>query len=281
MGWLLRLSIVPLLTVTLAGQFASGVNLVEVYATVTNAQGDPVTDLGRDAFHVLEDGAPQTIAAFTAGDVPLSIVIALDRSFSMAGDRLRTAKRAAATFVQALRPDDEVTILAIGSEVETIMPLGRARDAAATRWETIDPWGATLLYDATREAIDRVEARRGRRALLVISDGVDRGSEISATALIEYARRRDVLVYPIAITKTRPPVLAELAGVTGGRSIVVADPSRLEPALDGLARELRSQYLIGYAPTRPLLEAPAWHAIDVRVDRPGVRVRARDGYYAR
>ena len=279
--WLLRLSIVPLLTITLAGQFASGVNLVEVYATVTNAQGEPVTDLGRDAFHLLEDGAPQTIAAFTAGDVPLSIAIALDRSFSMAGERLRTAKRAAAAFIAALRPDDEVTIVAIGSEVETIAQPGPARAAAATRWETIEPWGATLLYDATREAIDRVEGRRGRRALLVISDGADRGSEISATALIDYARRHDVLVYPIAITKVRPPVLAELAGVTGGRSIVVADPARLEPALSGLARELRSQYLIGYAQARPLLDAPEWHSIDVRVDRPGVRVRARDGYYAR
>src|SRR5215510_11927247 len=81
MVWLLRLLIVPLLTITLAGQFASGVNLVEVYATVMNSQGDPVTNLGRDAFQVFEDGAPQTIAAFTAGDVPLSIVIALDRSF--------------------------------------------------------------------------------------------------------------------------------------------------------------------------------------------------------
>ena len=279
--WRLRLSIVPLLTIALAGQFASGVNLVEVYATVTNAQGEPVTDLGRDAFHVFEDGAPQTIATFTAGDVPLSVAIALDRSFSMAGERLRIAKRAAAAFVAALRPDDEVMIVTIGSEVETIMAPGLARDAAATRWETIDPWGATLLYDAMREAIDRVEARRGRRALLVISDGADRGSEISATALIEHARRRDVLVYPIAITKARPPVLAELAGVTGGRSIIVADPARLEPALAGLARELRSQYLIGYAPARPPLDAPAWHAIDVRVDRPGVRVRARDGYDAR
>src|SRR5262245_4815594 len=103
MVWLLEALIVPLLAVTLAGQFASGVKLVEVDVTVTDAAGEPLSGLGRDDFHVLEDGVPQTIAAFTAGDVPLSIVIALDRSFSMAGERLRTAKRAAAAFVQALR----------------------------------------------------------------------------------------------------------------------------------------------------------------------------------
>jgi Ca-activated chloride channel family protein len=280
MAWLLEALIVPLLTVTLVAQFASGVSLVEVYVTVTDPAGEPITGLGRNDFHVFEDGTPQTIAAFTAGDVPLSIVIALDRSFSMAGDRLRTAKRAAATFVHALRPDDEVTIVAIGSDVETIVPTGPARDAPMARLDAIDPWGTTPLYDVTRDAIDRVQAGRGRRALLVISDGVDRDSEISASALIEHARRSDVLVYPIAITKTRPPILAELASVTGGRSIV-ADPDRLESSLAGLARELRWQYVIGYAPARALLDAPAWHAIEVRVDRPRARVRARDGYYAR
>ena len=213
--------------------------------------------------------------------MPLSIVIALDRSFSMAGSRLATAKRAASAFIQALRRDDEVMVLAIGSEVQTIAPPVPARDAAQIAWDAIDAWGTTPLYDVTRDAIDIIQSRRGRRALLLISDGVDRDSRIDATTLIEHARRTDVLVYPVAIARAQPPVFVELAGVTGGRSIAVADPRQLEPALSGLARELRTQYLIGYAPAREPAASAAWHAIDVRVDRPGVRVRARDGYWSR
>lgn len=267
--------------VGLSAQFASGVNLVEVYVTVTGPAGEPINGLKSTDFQVFEDGKPQTIAAFTAGDVPLSIAIALDRSFSMSGARLATAKRAAAAFVGALRPDDEVSVVAIGSEVETIAPPMPAAKAAAIRWDAIDVWGTTPLYDVTVDAIDRIQARRGRRALLLVSDGVDRGSDTNAATLIAHARKSDVLIYPIVIAKAAPPVMVELASVTGGRSIAVADPQRLEPALAGLARELRMQYLLGYVPQRETGESPGWHAIDVRVDRPGVRVRARDGYVAR
>jgi len=276
-------SIVPLfLTGSLVyAQFTTGVNLVEVYATVTDAKGEPVTGLKAADFRVLQDGAPQAITTFAAGDVPLSIVIALDRSFSMRGDRLAVAKRAARAFIDALRPDDEVMVLAIGSEIQTITPPVSARDAAATRWEAIDAWGTTPLYDVTYTALDMVQTRRGRRALLVISDGDDRYSERTATELIDHARRTDVLVYPVAIGKTRPPVLVELASVTGGRSLAATDPAELERTLPALARELRSQYLLGYVPPPLASEGPAWHAIDVVVDRPGVRVRARDGYFSR
>jgi len=274
--------IVPLFAAALAAaQFASGVSLVEVYATVTDPRGEVISGLSAADFRVLEDGVPQRISAFAAGDVPLSVFIALDRSFSMAGERLALAKRAAQAFIQALRPDDEVSVLAIGSETETIAPPGPARAAAAIRWDAIDVWGTTPLYDATKQAIDAVQTRRGRRALLIVSDGADRGSETTATDVIDHARRSDVLVYPVAIAKQRPPEFAELASVTGGRSIVVTDPKQLEPALTALARELRSQYLLGYVPSREMSATPAWHSIDVEVDRPGARVRARDGYLGR
>lgn len=278
MGWLLKAAIVPLIAASLvAAQFTSGVNLTEVYATVTNQRGEPVAGLTAADFRVAEDGRPQTISVFAAGEFPLSIVVALDRSFSMAGTRLDLAKRAADVFIRALRPDDEVIVLAVGSEIETITPAVPARDAARTRWDAITPWGTTPLYDATRRSIDIVQTRKGRRALLIISDGVDRDSEIDATTLIGYARKSDVLVYPIAIGKERVPELAELAAVTGGRSIAVRDPKQLEPALAGLANELRMQYLLGYVPSRADA-SPGWHSIEVAVNRPGVRVRAREGY---
>ena len=263
------------------GQFASGVNLVEVYATVTDRQGEPIRGLTTAEFHVAEDGSPQAITAFSAGEFPLSIVIALDRSFSMGGQRLAVAKRAARAFIDALRPDDEVMVLAIGSELETITPPVTARNAVGTRWEAIDAWGTTPLYDVTYKALDMIQTRRGRRALLLISDGTDRYSDTTAADLIEHARHSDVLVYPVAIGKARPLVFAELASVTGGRSIFVRDPAELERNLAALARELRMQYLLGYVPAHAKSDEAAWHAIEVTVDRPDAQVRARDGYYGR
>jgi Ca-activated chloride channel family protein len=268
--------------------YSTGVNLVEVYATVTDRQGQPVTGLTAADFEVREDGVRQTISAFAAGEFPLSIAIALDRSFSMAGERLALSKQAARTFIKALRPSDEVMVLAIGSEITTITPPVAARDAETTRWESIDPWGTTPLYDAAAQALDAIASRSGRRALLLISDGSDRDSRISASELVARARQSNALVYPVAIGGTHPPLFAELANVTGGRTFFIDDPKRLESQLGMLARELRYQYLLGYTPAAPAFDEAAatrgaerWRAIDVTVSRPDVRVRARDGYFAR
>ncbi len=277
---LLAASIVPLLAAALAyAQFTSGVDLVEVYATVTDGRGEPVTGLNAADFRLLEDGTPQTVTAFAAGEFPLSVVIALDRSFSMAGERLALAKRAATAFVSALRAEDEVMVLAIGSEIQTVTPAVPARDAARVPWAAIDAWGTTPLYDVTVRAIDAVRTRSGRRALLIMSDGDDRGSDTTAAEVVERARRSDVLVYPIAIAKTRPAIFAELASVTGGRSIWVQDPRQVDQTMGALARELRHQYLLGYVPAARADRPAGWHAIEVKVDRPSLRVRARDGYY--
>lgn len=254
---------------------------MQVYATVTDREGQPVTGLTAADFHVTEDRAPQTITTFAAGEFPLSVTIALDRSFSMAGERLALSKQAARGFIAALRPTDEVMVLAIGSEIETITPPVSARDAAATRWDAIDAWGTTPLYDATAEALDAMQARSGRRVLLLISDGIDRDSHTTATDLIARARQSNVLVYPVALGRARPPVFGELANVTGGRTFFVDDPTRLESQLGTLARELRFQYLLGYTLSRAASADPGWRAIEVTVSRPDVRVRARDGYFAR
>jgi Ca-activated chloride channel homolog len=277
--------IVPLflaaLSAGVAAQFTSGVNLVEVYATVTDPQGQSITGLTAADFRVSEDGVPQPITTFVAGEFPLSIVIVVDRSFSMSGEKLNLARQAARLFVTALRPDDEVMVLAAGSEIETITPPIPARDAAATAWDAIQPWGTTPLYDVIVKSLDMPYTKTRRRALLAISDGFDRYSDTTAADVIDRARRSDVLVYPVAIGKGRPPVLAELASVTGGHSFNVDDPKKLESTLSTIARELRSQYLLGYAPARTPASGSEWRSIEVQVTRPGVRVRARDGYYSK
>ena len=283
--WLLEVAIVPLfLGVSLAyGQFTGGVNLVEVYATVTDSQGEPVAGLTAADFGIREDGAAQIISAFAAGEFPLSIAIGLDRSFSMGGrdNRLGLAKSAARTLIGALRPDDQLMVVAIGGETAIVAPLSTDRAAALSAIDRLDAWGTTPLYDAALAALDAIQTARGRRALVLLSDGADRYSDATAADLVDRARRHDVLIYPVALGSERPPVLAELAVATGGRSFFVRDPRTLTTTMTAIARELRSQYLLGYVPSRERPEEPSWHSIDVTVRRPDVRVRARDGYVSR
>lgn len=267
-----------------AGQFATGIDLVEVYATVTDANGQVVTGLGVDDFQVSEDGRPQAIAVFAASEFPLAVAVGIDRSFSMTVDRLSIAKSAARAFIKALRPDDQVMVMAIGSAAEASAPLSADHATAIAAIERLDRWGTTPLYDATVAVLNAIQPAKGRRALVLLSDESDRYSRTSATDLIEQARGKDVLVYPIAVGRSPVPIFVELAAVTGGRSFLVRDSRQAESAVATIARELRFQYLLGYQPV-PLRQGghdeSGWRSIHVSVRRPHVRVRARDGYLSR
>lgn len=259
-------------------QFTSQVNLVEVYASVTDSKGASVPELPKEAFDVFEDGARQEISAFTAGEFPLSVAIAIDRSFSMRAERLAAARSGARLFLGQLRGTDQAMVVAVGSEIETVAPLSIDRAAQYAAVAAIDRWGTTSLHDAIIASIDAVQPARGRRALILLSDGDDRYSRASAADALAHARAADVLVYPIAVGDRRPSLFAELAALTGGRSFYVPDPRRLPDTLAGIARELRHQYLLGYTPSRPLDERGEWRTITVKMTRPGLQVRARDGY---
>jgi len=260
-------------------QFSSGVNLVEVYASVTDERGEPVQGLAQRDFELRENGEVQTISSFSAGDFPLTVALAVDRSFSMAGERLAGAKSAARAFLGELRAEDEVTLLGVGSEVEVLAPLSTDRRAQYAALDRVDAFGTTGLHDAIIRAIEITQKGRGRRALVILSDGNDRYSTASAETALARARASDVMVYPIAIAATRPPLFAELATLTGGRSYQLKDPARLADTLRALARELRSQYLLGYTPARALIAGSnEWRSITVAVRNGRWRIRARDGY---
>lgn len=258
-------------------QFAASTSLVEVYATVRDSQGRLLSGLPREAFSVEEGGRPQQVQVFAAGNFPLALAVAVDHSFSVPRDRLAYAVNATQRMLGALRPEDRVTILGIGSGVEVLTPLSMDHRAAYDAVATLSPWGTTPLFDATVAAIDAVQGASGRRALVLITDGADRYSAATAAEMVAYARRRDVLVYPVTFGRVVPPMLASLAEVTGARAVAVPDVRALAATLTGIADELRQQYLIGYAPEAG---PRGWRTITVTVSTPGARVRARDGYVA-
>jgi Ca-activated chloride channel family protein len=263
-------------------RFSSGVQAVEVYATVTDGAGEPVTGLKAADFELHDDGRPQTITTFAEGAFPLTVALGVDRSLSMAGEPLRLARRAAEGFLRQLQPGDRSMVVAINAEAEVVAPLDAPRDAQLRAVAALDAWSTTALRDAVVKTLDRLEPEPGRQALVVFSDGTDRYSEVSAATMLERARRGSALVYPIVFGRDQVSVLSDAARLTGGRAFALRDARGLDAALGSIARELRHQYLLGYAPAGRA-EAGRWHPIRVRVrgHEPGAwRVRARDGYVA-
>ena len=128
--------------------------LVEVYATVTDAKGEPVTGLQRDDFEVYENNQIQDVSTFAAGEFPLTVALGVDRSWSMAGDPLRLAKQASQSFLRALKPDDRSMVVAISSDAEVIAPLTDG---------PVQP-GARRSRRSTRGAPRRCTTRSSRRS---------------------------------------------------------------------------------------------------------------------
>jgi VWFA-related protein len=262
--------------------FSAAVTQVEVYATVTDESGRAIRGLRQEDFVVLEDGVPQPITAFGGGEVPAAVALAIDHSFSMKGNPLTMARTAAKAFVASLQPADRVMIIGISGEVEVLAPLAASRAAVLEALDQLEPWSTTSMHDALIRSLDLLEGENGRRAIVLLSDGMDKYSSARPADVLDRARRSDVMVYPIAIGRDRPGLFAEIAAVSGGRSFHLRDPKDLQPTLQSIVADLRAQYLIGYASTQPIRPGEDdWRAITVKVDRPGAAVRARSGYSAR
>jgi Ca-activated chloride channel homolog len=255
---------------------------VEVYATVTDADGRAVKDLRKEDFTILEDGEPQQITAFVGGDFPAAVALAIDRSFSMKGPPLTVARTAARVFVASLKPEDRVMLISISGDVEVLAPFSTDRVPLLRALEALDPWSTTSLNDAVIRSLDLLEDEGGRRAIVILSDGVDRYSTASDAEVLTRARRSDVLAYPVAIGRELPAFFPEVASLTGGRSFHLRNPEQLQSTLQAIAADLGAQYLLGYAP-RPADSGTdsEWRSISVKVNRPGVVVRARSGYSMR
>jgi len=260
----------------MSAQFASTTEIVEVYATVTDQKGQPATGLTADAFTVLEEGVAQPVSVFAAGEFPLSVAVVLDRSFSMANKGLETARVGARRFVDQLRPRDRLMILGIGGGVETVAGFDTPRESARQALDRVTLWGSSPIGDTVVQAVGAFGEQRGRRAVVLWSDGVEKEAQRQRGEVLEHVRRADVLIYPVAIAPAISPLLAELAALSGGRVLQARDRAGAEAAAGVIAIELRNQYLLGYA-------LPAggtgWRRIEVRVNRRELRVRARQGYF--
>jgi Ca-activated chloride channel family protein len=284
---------------SVSAQFRTGVDLVELYVSVVDERGAPIAGLVREDFEVVEDGRRQELSLFSAGQAPLALAVAVDRSFSVAGPRLDVMKTALAALIDRLPADARLLLLGVGSRVDTLSPFGTDRAAQSRALAALDAFGSTSLHDAIIEAVDRLPAAEGRRALLLLSDGVDRFSRTTAAEVVTHIRTRDVLVFPVTLGARTPPLFTEAAAVTGGRAVNVRDPSQLSATLQTLLAELGAQYLLGYAPARrdpqPLApqagtgvpspssgaSAPVWRSVRVTVRLPGLIARTRQGYWAR
>ena len=233
-------------------------------------------------FTVLEDGQPQIITTFAGAELPAAVALAIDRSVSMKGAPLTLARTAGRVFLSSLRPDDRAMLISISGDVEVLAPLATDKQPALDALARLDPWGTTSLYDALIRTLDLLDHETGRRAVVILSDGVDRYSEAAEAQVLDRARQSDVQMYAIALGASRPRWFVELATVSGGRSFHLDDPRGLGKTLQAIAADLRAQYLLGYASSAPLSsEDSGWRSITVKVDRPGVTVRARSGYRAR
>ena len=260
------------------------VSIVLVPVVVRDASGRPVTDLAREDFKVTEEGEGQEITAFGREARPVSIVLAIDTSPSMQGQELG-AKRAAIDFVRRQGSDVAFAVVAfndvVSLETEFTTDRGVLENAlAALRLEGDN----TALFDAVTASAHALEAREGGRIAVIFTDGAETlhpqdQSEKRLSEAIEESTRRDVAVYTVPFgPHAAASVLRRISTETGGEAFSAATATDLGAAFAGVAASVGSRYLLGY---RAPSGVTGFRRIEVKIQRPDLRVAARRGYFAR
>jgi Ca-activated chloride channel family protein len=274
-----------------SSMFHSGVDLVALTVTAERPDGSYVPRLQPGDFRVFEEGVPQHVAFFGAGEVPVDLVLMLDTSGSM-GARLGVAKQAAINLINASGVEDRTVLMAFGTRADVVVPFTADRALLEQAIQRLQAAGHTALYDAIYVALREFGGAPAgdfrRRAIVVFSDGDDTRSLVSFESVIDQARRTGVAIYVIAPQRATPrdhrPLdgamyeMRRLADETGGRSFFPDALQDLEGIYGTIARELAHQYVIGYVPEST--ERNKFRRVSVVVDQPGVKVRTRSGYIA-
>lgn len=264
-------------------------NLVVVNVTVTDIGDNYVSGLKAEDFKIFEDARQQRILSFSFEETPFAAAILLDVSGSM-GNKLTLARAACGNFVERIRDGDVFAIYSFGGlKVKTLQDFTEVRDVPDSVWD-LRPDGETPLYDAIAKAAGELSKRsERRRAILVVSDGADTRSKASlddatrkaadANALIYGVDMSDKAVYGSMPRDNGAEVMKMLAAKTGGRIFPAPGGAKLRDAFANTVEELRRQYTLTYESTNEKLDGK-WRAIEVRIAKPGLNIRARQGYYA-
>lgn len=270
------------------------VDVVNVLCTVRDKQGALVKDLRKEEFEVFEDRRRQEIRYFAReADLPLTVALLVDVSGSMRGF-IDEEKEAAAEFLQTvLRPSDQAILLGFSSTVilwQDFASSPQVLRSALARLRPIPfkglpaqgPMPSTLLYDAVSLTVNqKLRGVPGRKAMIIVSDGLDNGSQTHIDTAIAALESTNTISYGICYVDhfSGCSFLKELSAPTGGRAFEAGKKIPLSNIFASIEQEMRSQYAIGYVPSNRTRDGK-FRRLDVRLLRPGLRVRARKGYYA-
>lgn len=280
------------------------VDVVNVLATVKDSKGRLVNDLNKEDFTIYEEGQPQELRYFSReSSLPLTLGILVDTSVSQ--ERVLGIEQEAATefLSRVLRSKDLAFVISFDVNVDLLYDFTNevsALDNAIRRTRINAPSGrgpiaqgprGTRLYDAVYLAShDKLASEVGRKAIILLTDGEDAGSELKIADALEAAQRSDTIIYAIAVIDRAfyfyrgvgfigESVLKKMTEETGGRVIVVNRAKDLDKAFAEIADELRSQYSLGYTPANTRHDG-TFRKLKIKLARDGLRVQARHGYYA-
>ena len=274
----------------LAGQqpiFRSSVRTVPVYATAVDSSGRLVPDLTQDDFEILDNLKPVTISSFSNDPQPFTAVVMLDTSASMT-EHLKLLNQASEQFLMRLLPVDRAQVGAFNDKLQLSGTFTNNRDELISSLDDLQFGNSTRLWDGLAFSLDAFKGVDGRRVVLLFTDGDDTASKVRYGDVQARARDEEVMVYGIGLSveffngmrqvRGKPDRnLRRIADDTGGGYFELLKTDQLAPTFTRVAQELRSQYLLAFAPES--LDGKV-HKLEVRVKRAGVTVRARKSYSA-
>jgi len=269
------------------------VRLVNVFVTVTDQHGAPVGSLNKENFALLEDGKEQKISVFDKESaLPLSIIMAIDTSLSTKKDlplELASARHFAHTI---LRPIDALSVLQFSEIVDEVVPFTADIKTIDRGIDRIRNGAATALYDALCLASQALDRRKGRKVMVVITDGGDTVSKYDYRDAVRAAQEAEAIVYSIIVVPVEASAgrdtggehaLIQLSEDTGGRYYYASSLPQLDSAFRQISDELRTQYLLAYYPSQRLSDSE-FRRIQVTIhgadDLTNLHIRHRTGYYS-
>jgi VWFA-related protein len=258
--------------------FSSKIEAVRVDVLVTD-NGQPVRGLRPGDFEVTDNGVPQVVDLVSFDEVPLNVILALDMSDSVAGERLEQLRGAGGGVLAALKKGDQAALVSFSHAVQLGAGLTSNVASVQAALGEAQSSGQTALVDGAYAGIMVGESDAGRALLIVFSDGVDTSSWLRADAVLDAAKRADVVVYGVSVvSRLKPEFLRDLTSLTGGRLFEIDKTANLASTFLGILDEFRHRYLVSYTPKG--VAKDGWHKLDVRVRNRRGAIKARPGYLA-